>query len=101
MDESATHEALARVVREHAGRLAASLVSLLGDFAAAEDLVQDAVEIALKRWPVEGCRSGRTPGCSPWPGGAVWTCCAANRPTGPSWPSWPGRCPPSRTTGCG
>ncbi|GIH79263.1 RNA polymerase sigma-70 factor, ECF subfamily protein [Planobispora longispora] len=54
MDESATHEALARVVREHAGRLAASLVSLLGDFAAAEDLVQDAVEIALKRWPVEG-----------------------------------------------
>ncbi|HWD77550.1 MAG TPA: DUF6596 domain-containing protein [Kribbella sp.] len=45
---------LARVVRDHAGRLAGALVSLLGDFAAAEDLVQDAVEIALKRWPVEG-----------------------------------------------
>ncbi|MEU4332163.1 RNA polymerase sigma factor [Nonomuraea dietziae] len=45
---------LARVVREHAGRLAASLISLLGDFSAAEDLVQDAVEIALRRWPVEG-----------------------------------------------
>src|ERR687895_484012 len=45
---------LARVVREHAGRLAASLVSLLGDFSAAEDLVQDAIETALRRWPVEG-----------------------------------------------
>ncbi|GAA4533477.1 MULTISPECIES: RNA polymerase sigma factor [Nonomuraea] len=47
-------EVLAGVVREHAGRLAASLVSLLGDFSAAEDLVQDAVETALRRWPVEG-----------------------------------------------
>ncbi|NRQ30416.1 RNA polymerase sigma factor [Nonomuraea sp. NN258] len=49
-----TRDALARAVREHAGRLAASLVSLLGDFSAAEDLVQDAVETALRRWPVEG-----------------------------------------------
>jgi RNA polymerase sigma-70 factor (ECF subfamily) len=45
---------LARVVRDHAGRLAASLVHLLGDFSAAEDLVQDAIEAALRRWPVEG-----------------------------------------------
>lgn len=45
---------LAVVVRDHAGRLAASLVSLLGDFSAAEDLVQDAVETALRRWPEEG-----------------------------------------------
>jgi RNA polymerase sigma-70 factor (ECF subfamily) len=52
--EQVSREVLARVVREHAGRLAASLVSLLGDFAAAEDLVQDAVEVALRRWPVEG-----------------------------------------------
>ncbi|MFD2352320.1 sigma-70 family RNA polymerase sigma factor [Nonomuraea ferruginea] len=29
-------------------------MSLLGDFSAAEDLVQDAVETALRRWPVEG-----------------------------------------------
>ncbi|MEO3809169.1 DUF6596 domain-containing protein [Sphaerisporangium sp. B11E5] len=50
----AGQEVLARVVREHAGRLAASLVSLLGDFSAAEDLVQDAVETALRRWPAEG-----------------------------------------------
>ncbi|NUT42675.1 MAG: RNA polymerase sigma factor, partial [Thermoactinospora sp.] len=47
-------EALAQAVREHAGRLAAALVSLLGDFSAAEDLVQDAVETALRRWPEEG-----------------------------------------------
>jgi RNA polymerase sigma-70 factor (ECF subfamily) len=49
-----THAELARVVRDHAGHLAASLVSLLGDFSAAEDLVQDAVETALHRWPTEG-----------------------------------------------
>ncbi|RBQ15919.1 RNA polymerase sigma factor [Spongiactinospora rosea] len=54
MSEPVTREVLAGVVREHAGRLAASLVSLLGDFSAAEDLVQDAVETALRRWPVEG-----------------------------------------------
>ncbi|HEV2783625.1 MAG TPA: DUF6596 domain-containing protein [Actinophytocola sp.] len=45
---------LARVVREHAGQLAASLVSLLGDFSAAEDLVSEAVLAAVQRWPVEG-----------------------------------------------
>ncbi|GAA1042820.1 RNA polymerase sigma factor [Virgisporangium ochraceum] len=49
-----THTELVRVVRDHAGRLAASLVPLVGDFAAAEDLVQDAVEAALTRWPVDG-----------------------------------------------
>ncbi|TCO51273.1 RNA polymerase sigma-70 factor (ECF subfamily) [Kribbella antiqua] len=54
MTSDTAADELARVVREHAGRLAASLVSLLGDFPAAEDLVQDAVEIALRRWPEEG-----------------------------------------------
>jgi RNA polymerase sigma factor (sigma-70 family) len=49
-----THDELTRVVRDHAGRLAAALVPLVGDFAAAEDLVQDAVEAALAHWPVEG-----------------------------------------------
>jgi RNA polymerase sigma-70 factor (ECF subfamily) len=49
-----SQEVLARVVREHAGQLAASLVSLLGDFSTAEDLVQDAIETALRRWPIEG-----------------------------------------------
>jgi RNA polymerase sigma factor (sigma-70 family) len=49
-----SHAELARVVREHAGQLAAALVSLVGDFATAEDLVQDAIEAALVRWPAEG-----------------------------------------------
>jgi RNA polymerase sigma factor (sigma-70 family) len=49
-----SHAELAHVVREHAGRLAAALVSLVGDFTAAEDLVQDAVEAALNHWPTEG-----------------------------------------------
>ena len=53
LTDPATTE-LARVVRDHAGRLAAALVRLTGDFAAAEDLVQDAVLAALEHWPVEG-----------------------------------------------
>ena len=51
---SAAHARLARVVREHAGRLAASLVQVTGDFAMAEDLVQDAVLAALRHWPIDG-----------------------------------------------
>jgi RNA polymerase sigma factor (sigma-70 family) len=50
----AAYGELARVVREHAASLAGSLVRLIGDFATAEDLVQDAVLAALKHWPVEG-----------------------------------------------
>ncbi|HEX6511623.1 MAG TPA: sigma-70 family RNA polymerase sigma factor [Chloroflexota bacterium] len=42
------------MVREHAARLAATLVRVTGDFDTAEDLVQEAVLAALKRWPVEG-----------------------------------------------
>ncbi|MEH1128023.1 RNA polymerase sigma factor [Micromonospora sp. CPCC 206061] len=49
-----SHAELARVVREHAGRLATALMHLTGDFAAAEDLVQDAVLAALHHWPSEG-----------------------------------------------
>ena len=48
------HDELAHVVRDHAGRLAATLVRLIGDFAMAEDLVQDAVVKALQRWPIDG-----------------------------------------------
>jgi RNA polymerase sigma factor (sigma-70 family) len=50
----ASHAELARVVREHAGRLAASLMQVTGDFGTAEDLVQDADVTALRRWPTEG-----------------------------------------------
>ena len=45
---------LTRIVREHAGRLAAALVRITGDFATAEDLLQDAIIAALQRWPTEG-----------------------------------------------
>ncbi len=45
---------LARVVREHASRLAASLMQVTGNFATAEDLVQDAVLAALQHWPIDG-----------------------------------------------
>jgi RNA polymerase sigma-70 factor (ECF subfamily) len=45
---------LASVVREHAGGLAVALMAVTGDFATAEDLVQDAVVTALRRWPTEG-----------------------------------------------
>ena len=50
----AAHDELAQVVREHAGRLAVSLIHITGDFDTAEDLVQDAVVTALRRWPAEG-----------------------------------------------
>jgi RNA polymerase sigma-70 factor (ECF subfamily) len=50
----ASHEELASVVREHAGRLAVALMAVTGDFSTAEDLVQDAVVTALRRWPTEG-----------------------------------------------
>jgi RNA polymerase sigma-70 factor (ECF subfamily) len=49
-----SHAELTRVVREHAGRLAASLVHVTDDFATAEDLVQDAVVAALQHSPIEG-----------------------------------------------
>ena len=50
----AVHAQLARVVREHAGQLVASLIHVTGDFATAEDLVQDAVLAALRHWPADG-----------------------------------------------
>jgi RNA polymerase sigma factor (sigma-70 family) len=54
MTHAAPARTLARVVRDHAGQLAASLVPLVGDFSTAEDLVADAVEAALIHWPDEG-----------------------------------------------
>ncbi|MHB8620445.1 MAG: RNA polymerase sigma factor, partial [Chloroflexota bacterium] len=51
MDPSAT---LTTVFREEAGRLTGALVRILGDFALAEDVVQESLLLALERWPVEG-----------------------------------------------
>jgi RNA polymerase sigma factor (sigma-70 family) len=51
---AATEEALTAVFRAETGRLIASLVRVLGDFAAAEEVVADALVVACERWPVEG-----------------------------------------------
>jgi RNA polymerase sigma-70 factor (ECF subfamily) len=50
----ATRQELARIVREQAPRLATALMRVTADFATAEDLVQDAIVTALKRWPTDG-----------------------------------------------
>ena len=49
-----TGDAMAAVFRDQVGPICGSLVRLTGDFDLAEDLVQDAVVIALERWPVDG-----------------------------------------------
>ena len=49
-----SHDQLDSVVRQHAGQLATALMRVTGDFATAEDLVQDAVLAALQHWPAEG-----------------------------------------------
>ncbi|HLZ62053.1 MAG TPA: DUF6596 domain-containing protein [Ktedonosporobacter sp.] len=48
------HTTLAEVFREEAGRLTAVLVHILGDFDVAEEIVQDALLVALERWPIDG-----------------------------------------------
>src|SRR5438067_4473175 len=51
---ASSHAGLARSVRDCAGRLVAALARVTGDFDTAEDLVQDAVMMALQRWPIDG-----------------------------------------------
>ncbi|CAN5281786.1 RNA polymerase sigma factor [soil metagenome] len=46
-----------RVFREQAGRALATLIRLVGDFDLAEDALQDAVAMALQRWPSAGVPS--------------------------------------------
>jgi RNA polymerase sigma-70 factor (ECF subfamily) len=53
-DAATSRRELEHIVREHAGRLATALMRVTGDFAMAEDLVQDAVVAALTRWPADG-----------------------------------------------
>jgi RNA polymerase sigma-70 factor (ECF subfamily) len=40
-----------KIFRDEAGRALATLIRLLGDFDLAEDALQDAVAVALERWP--------------------------------------------------
>jgi RNA polymerase sigma-70 factor (ECF subfamily) len=48
------HSTLTEVFREEAGRLTSSLFHILGDFAVAEEIVQDTLLVALERWPIDG-----------------------------------------------
>jgi RNA polymerase sigma-70 factor (ECF subfamily) len=45
---------IGRVFRENAGRSVASLVRAFGDIDVAEDAVQEAFAVALRKWPAEG-----------------------------------------------
>src|SRR3982074_116078 len=51
---SATDAAVTAVFREEAGRLTAALARALGDFALAEEVVQDSLVAALEKWPEQG-----------------------------------------------
>ena len=57
--------ALAAVFREEAGRLSAGLVRVLGDFATAEEVVQDCLVVAWERWRADGIPDN--------PAGWLWT----------------------------
>jgi RNA polymerase sigma factor (sigma-70 family) len=62
---TAAGQALTTVFREEAGRLTASLVRVLGDFAVAEEVVQDSLLTAWERWQADGIPDN--------PSGWLWT----------------------------
>src|SRR5260370_11037606 len=49
-----TDAAVVAVFRDEAGRLTAALMRVLGDFALAEEVVQDSLVAALEKWPEQG-----------------------------------------------
>ena len=53
-DRAGVDRRLGDVLREERSRLIAALVRILGDWDAAEELVQDAAVVALERWPRDG-----------------------------------------------
>ena len=61
----AAERALAVVFREETARLTAALVRVVGDFAVAEEVVQDALLLAWEHWRADGIPSN--------PGGWLWT----------------------------
>jgi RNA polymerase sigma-70 factor, ECF subfamily len=56
---------IGQIFREESGRSVAALIRVLGDFDLAEDAVQDAFAVALRRWPTDGL--------PPNPGGWITT----------------------------
>src|SRR4029078_5033196 len=46
-----------KIFRDEAGRALATLIRLVGDFDLAEDALQDALAVALERWPIAGLPS--------------------------------------------
>ncbi|MBK9123796.1 MAG: RNA polymerase sigma factor [Chloroflexi bacterium] len=49
-----THDTIRKVLHDEHGRVLAALIAALGDFALAEDVLQDAVVSALEHWPEGG-----------------------------------------------
>jgi RNA polymerase sigma-70 factor (ECF subfamily) len=56
---------IGRIFREESGRSVASLIRIFGDIDLAEDAVQEAFALALRKWPVAGL--------PPNPGGWITT----------------------------
>ena len=56
---------IGRIFREESGRSVATLIRIFGDIDVAEDAVQEAFALALRKWPVEGL--------PPNPGGWITT----------------------------
>jgi RNA polymerase sigma-70 factor (ECF subfamily) len=57
--------AIGRIFREESGRSVATLIRFLGDIDVAEDAVQEAFAVALRKWPMDGL--------PPNPGGWITT----------------------------
>lgn len=56
---------IGRIFREESGRSVASLIRIFGDIDVAEDAVQEAFAVALRKWPIDGL--------PPNPGGWITT----------------------------
>ena len=50
----AIHQTIERTFREESGRVLAALISYLNDFDLAEDVFQEAMIVALEKWPRDG-----------------------------------------------
>ena len=57
-DDLTTHRAIEAVWRIESARLIAGLARIVRDVGLAEELAQDALEIALKKWPTSGVPDG-------------------------------------------